>query len=1047
MSASARIFSIPSGCAFLPTLVDALRRGDLVGPLAEDAAALADITFYVPTRRAASALLALLARPGDKTRLLPRIVPLGEADDGVFEPTGLETPSFDDTALQPPIPPLERRLILTRLVQRWSREIDRTLLRIGPDVPFLVPASPADAVNLAGDLEALMDSFTTEGIDWHALGQAVDADYSTYFEITRRFVAIASENWPRILADRQMSDPAQRRGVLIETLARRLSREAPTAPMIVAGSTGSVPATAALMAAVARLPRGAVVLPGLDGDLDEESWAAIGRYGYDEISSLHSHPQASLQRLLEKHLRVSRSEVRSLGSSTSAAEARHRLLSQALRPADTTDRWALMPQEQRIALSRSGCIGLMVVEAADEREEALAIAIALRETLADPSKTAAFITPDRALAVRVTAELVRWGVTVEDSAGVPLTETSMGRLARLVAEAAADDLRPVRLLSLLAHPLIRLGWPRSQVERAAGILEIGVLRGPMPGPGLAGMRAALAFLQSEADRHTPRPRARITQEDWALADLLLQELQSIFETFLPPARDEELLDLVALAQAHCEVLERLAQESDDEVGTTEDNTSREAIRVLFDDLALSETDGVMGRFADYPSFFTAIARQRTIQLEPRFTHRRIKILGLLEARLLSVDRVVLGGLDEGIWPPRTMTDAFLNRPMRSKIGLMPPERRIGQTAHDFVQALGTSDAVITRAQKRDGSPMVPSRFLQRLRAFTGEETWNAVTKAGERYRHLARALDMPLSLPTLARPRPKPDPALFPKSLSVTEIETLVRDPYSIFARHILRLDPLDNIAVAPSAAKRGTIIHTVLGDFASVYPKDLPDYALEDLLGRGAEAFNPVAVAYPELYAEWWPRFQRLAGAFVVWEQNRRPDLAKVFSERSGQWTFPLKDSVFTLRARADRIEQHRDGSFTIIDFKTGQPPGLREVYAGFAPQLTLEAIILMQGGFGDIPPARETPDLLYVHTTGGPEPLKPRGIEPNRGENRSTAEIVEEHRRRFTSMIARYASGEAAFISRPFPKYARRFSDYDHLARVREWSLTGAGDGEDSD
>ena len=1050
MPSQPRVFSIPPGCAFLPTLVDALLEGRLVGPLSDDPATLADVTIYVPTRRATRALIALLAERGaGRAQLLPRIVPLGETDEAEFELTGLEgTPLAEAASLKPPIPPLERRLILTRLVQRWSAEVDRALLQLGPEIPFMVPASPADAVNLAGDLETLMDAFTTEGIDWHALELAVDADYSKYFEITRHFVQIASENWPKILAERQASDPAQRRTALIEAEARRLARERPDNPIIVAGSTGSVPATAYLMATIARLPRGAIVLPGVDTDLDEESWVTIGGAGDDETDPVHGHPQASLRRLVDKHLRIPRAEIAVLGELPEPARARNRLLSEALRPADTTDRWVLITPEERQAMSRRGCEGLTIIEAMDEREEAFAIAIALRETLAHPDKTAALVTPDRALAARVTAELARWGLCVEDSAGIPLADTPAGRLARLAAEAASDDLRPVRLLSLLAHPLVRLGFPRDTLEQAASVLEIGVLRGPAPASGIEGMRAALATRRREKDHRTPRPRARLTDADWDLADTLLQRLGLAFQTFTPAVHGEEHLDLMALVEHHRRAFEMLCARPEDEEG--ESDVSLEPLAALFDDLENSdirEEEGhpLLGRFVDYPAFFTALAKQRSLSPSPRSTHRRLKILGLLEARLLSVDRVVLGGLDEGTWPPRTVTDAFLNRPMRARVGLMPPERRIGQTAHDFVQALGTHDVVITRASKRDGSPMVPSRFLQRLKAFTGKEEWERMVKAGEYYRRLARTLDTPKPAPALPRPRPKPDPALFPRSLSVTEVETLVRDPYSIFARHVLKLDALEAIAVPPSAAERGTIIHDVLGQFAERFPKDLPAHAQEILLGFGEVAFAEIAEAYPELYAEWWPRFERLALAFLDWEQQRRPDIREVHAERSGKLSIPLPDgSIFHLRARADRIEQRRDGSFAIIDFKTGQPPGIREVYAGFSPQLTLEAVMLMKGAFKGLPMAKETPDLVYIHTTGGREPIKPREIQPGRDEERSVAEIVEEHRRRFEGMIARFVKGEAAYVSRPFPKYARRFSEYDHLARVKEWSLASAGGGE---
>jgi ATP-dependent helicase/nuclease subunit B len=420
-------------------------------------------------------------------------------------------------------------------------------------------------------------------------------------------------------------------------------------------------------------------------------------------------------------------------------------------------------------------------------------------------------------------------------------------------------------------------------------------------------------------------------------------------------------------------------------------------------------------------------------------HRRLKILGLLEARLLSIDRVVLGGLDEGVWPPRAETDAFLNRPMRARIGLTPPERRIGQTAHDFVQALGVPDAVITRAQKRDGSPMVPSRFLQRLKAFAGDAVWTEMVARGARFRAYARLLETPKPLGPLARPNPKPDPALMPRSLSVTEIETLIRDPYVIYARHVLGLDPLDPVAGAPNAASRGTIVHDLLARFVERYPAAMPDAqeALAFFLAEGGEAFAPIEQLSPRLHAEWWPRFKAVVDAFITWETGRRAGLKEIHVEKSGKLALTLDDgSAFTLRARADRIEVGRDGGMTLLDFKTGSPPTPKTVYAGFSPQLTLQAAMLMQGAFRDVPKAGATPALTYIHVSGGREPLRPTEIKPPRGETRAVDEVVAEHLRQLKGLLSRYASGEAGFVSRPFPQYTAYATDYDHLARVSEWS-----------
>ena len=1041
--AGSRVFTIAPGIPFLPALVEAILDGPILdGRHSPDT--LASATIYLPTRRAARAFAALLGEAlGRGARLLPRIIPLGEADEAEFELSGGADAALEGAEhLAPPISPLERRLVLTRLIQRWVEVVDRALLTLPADVPLLVPASPADAVTLAADLEGLMDAFATEDVPWEELAQAVEADYSSYFRVTLDFVRIAAEAWPKILADRGASDPARRRTALIAAEARRLTRDVSAAPVIAAGSTGSVPATAALLAAIANLPGGAVVLPGLDHHLDEPGWRAVGTAGADGSDLVHGHPQAMVRQLLDRYLRMERRAVRALGTLPSWAQARGRLLSEALRPADTTDRWAAADPSERAAIARQGCDGLALVEAVDEREEALAAAIALREAIAEPGRTAALVTPDRALAARVKAELGRWGLFVEDSAGVPLSETPAGRLARLAADAAAHDFEPGRLLALLAHPDIRLGPAREEVERGAAALEIGVLRGPAPGPGLAGIMQALELSRGvAAGRHVPRARRRLDGTDWSLAVDLLQRLAEAFGRFSIEAVGEAALDLVALADAHHAAFEALRRATDG-AEAEEDEGSADALLALFEDLAASETGGVRGRLGDYPAFFTTLARQRTIAAPARATHRRLKILGLLEARLLTADRVVLGGLDEGVWPPRIETDAFLNRPMRSRVGLSPPERRIGQTAHDFVQALGARDAVITRARKRDGSPMVPSRFLQRMQAFAGEEAWSGVVARGARYLRFARALESPPAQRPLPPPAPRVEPASFPRALSVTEIETLVRDPYSIFARHVLKLDPLDPVAGVPTAAERGTILHDILAGFAAEHPGHLPDHALESLLNRGQAAFGPIEDAYPELYAEWWPRFQRLATAFVVWERARRPDIVGLYPETSGSLAIPLPDgSVFQLRARADRIETRSDGSMTIIDYKTGSPPSCREVFAGFSPQLTLEAAIALAGGFKGLPGAPEVPDLLYVRSSGGRKPLEPLEVKPPRGETRSVAALVAEHRARLETLLARYISGDAVYLSRPFPQFAHKFSKYDHLARVKEWSAASAG------
>ncbi len=1038
-----RIFTIGRGAPFLPTLADALLDGRLVGDLGADPLALASVTLFLPTRRAARALGALLAARLGGAALLPRMIPLGEADEAELDLAAEPLLNNGPDPVGAPMPPLERRLILARLVQKWADTVDRKLLPLDAEVPFLVPASPADAVGLAADLEGLMDALTIEGLPWSEIAGAVEAEYSRYFGLTLDFVRIAAENWPGILAERALSDPVSRARSLVLAEARRLARERPADPVVIAGSTGSVPATAKLIAAVAGLPRGAVVLPGLDRDLDRAGWEAIETGDLLDRAVAHGHPQAVLHRLLGPgSLNVPREAVTELGPATPEGAARARLLSQALRPAETTDAWALLDPEARDRIAALGLAGLAVVEAADEREEALACAIALRETLEAPGATAVLITPDRGLAVRVAAELARWDIVAEDGAGVALAQSPAGRLARLAAELAADLIRaqgdaiPARLIALLGHPLVHLGLTRGEVVRGAAALEIGALRGLAPKPGFDGIRAALAEQRAAPPERQPRAKRRLQDIDWDLAATLLDKVEEAFAEFPGPDAANRC-NLVAVAGHHRAACDALLDAPEAVAG----DASLACLDALFDELELTDPDLLPGRFDDYPAFFTALARDRTVACAGLPPHPRLRILGLLEARLLSADRVVLGGLDEGVWPTKTVTDAFLNRPMRERVGLDPPERRVGQMAHDFVQALGVRDAVITRAAKREGAPTVPSRLIQRVRAFAGEARWGEAVAAGRRFLAYAAAIDARPPQPRLAQPKPRPDPALFPRSLSVTEVETLVRDPYSIFARHVLGLDPLDPVAAQPGASERGSMVHDIFARFTQRYPEALPahDRAVEYLDSVAVEAFAEINDTYPELYAEWWPRYARMADAYLPWEAARRAGIRRIHPEIYGRWEIPMGGETFTLRARADRIEERADGSACIVDFKTGQPPSNREVFAGFSPQLTLEAAMLMAGAFHGVRRAKTVPDLLYVHASGGRRAFTPLAVKPPRGDPRSLDAIVAEHADRLRGLVARFMTGEAAYVSRPYPKYARSYGAYDHLARVLEWSLAG--------
>jgi ATP-dependent helicase/nuclease subunit B len=454
---------------------------------------------------------------------------------------------------------------------------------------------------------------------------------------------------------------------------------------------------------------------------------------------------------------------------------------------------------------------------------------------------------------------------------------------------------------------------------------------------------------------------------------------------------------------------------------------------FFDEIAANPAAGGLPMEPSaYAEFFQTAITEHIVR-RPGTPGARVRIYGPLEARLQEADRVVLGGLVEGIWPPEPRTDPWLSRPMRQELGLDLPERRIGLSAHDFAQALGAREVILTHATKLGGAPTVTSRFLQRLSAIAGEDRWQATLTRGEKYLAWARQLDRPADIIPAERPAPRPPLKARPRRLSVTEIEHWLRDPYTIYAKHVLRLTALEPVDSTPGAADRGTIIHEAIGGFSRAFAHQWPDKPLDELLALGRKAFARFD-DYPEAKAFWWPRFERIARWFIAWEAERRGGLTALLSE------VPAKFEVtpnFVLSGVADRIEQRSDGTFAILDYKTGRPPSNREVAVGLAPQLTLEAAMLRQGAFQGISPGSSVSELSYVRLSGG----EPAGeFCPRNFKDSSPDAKADEALARLREVIARFENIDTPYQSFVRPQWVgRTYSDYDHLARVKEWSASG--------
>ena len=1008
------VHTIPSGASFLDALARGIvaRYNDPSDPLA-----LSRITVLLPTRRAVRALAQAFTEVLGGTVILPSVRPIGDVDEDIFALA--DEPAIQNTSdvLIPPamsqvrrtlliMDRFRRKFLLSRLVQAWlesSGSSDSVVL----------------ATELAQSLSELLDTLQTENVSLEKLPDLVPDRFADHWRQSLEFLNILRQVWPEILEEEGAIDPGDRRNRLLMALKESWANHPPTDPVIAAGSTGSIPATAELLKVIAQLPHGHVVLPGLDLEMRSSVW--------DQLEQ--GHPQEGMCRLL-KHVGADREDVTPWDDQLLPQEqgVRTRILNRALSPWQATGHWqdikrsigALKP-ELSAALA-----DIHRIDASHPGEEAGAIALLMRQTLETPDKTAALVTPDRGLARRVSAELRRWHIDVNDSAGRPLVNTALFSFLRLLMRSVETDFDAVAFLSLLKNPFAASGYGTAEFRSLARSLERHVLRGPTIGAGLEG-------LQEAAEKRAP--------DD--VKQMLQAYLAKLAEIFTPVVDlfDRDDVPFVDLVAAHIQAAEHLAATTD------EDGAARlwagddgEAAALFANEML--EHGTVLGDIEplQYLGLFEALARGRVVR-GSHSLHPRLYIWGPLEARLQRTDVTILGGLNEGTWPMEADVDPWLSRPMRADLGLSAPEQRIGLSAHDFVQGASAPIVYLTRSEKVDGTPTVPSRWLLRLDTLLKGLGLEGSLRTDSQPLSLYRALqqtsqpDRPFQFAPLPMPRPAPPVEARPRELSVTQIETLIRDPYAIYARHILRLKPLDPIGAEAGALERGILIHDILNTFIRLYTDELPDDAAQILLEIGRDYFDR-SVEGPAVEAFWWPRFASFVQWFVPYERQRREEgRAPEVTEVLGRLQFELPGGAFTLTARADRLDMVSGAGLEIIDYKTGAVPSGKQVLSGLSPQLTLEAGIARDGGFEGLA-KRDIAALTYIRISGGQQ----GGVATSFTEE--VDQLVVQSVQGAQRLLAAYDAQSMPYLPRLRPFRDDVSGPYDHLARVKEWQSSDLGD-----
>jgi ATP-dependent helicase/nuclease subunit B len=946
------VFTIPAHRSFADALV-----AGLIAKVGREPTKLAGGRILLPNNRAVRAVTDAFVRASEGGLVLPHLVAIGdpELDDrigGALDPIDLALP------IPPAIDPLARQLALAQLLRRGGEGAN-------------------ESMRLAADLARTLDQIIVEEIDSARLKDVGkdDPDLAGHWQVSLERLEAIVRDWPREIARRDAIDLTERRNRLLRSMASRWKRSPPPGFTLAAGITTAVPAVAALLQTVARMEGGMVVLPSLSLEkaMPQEEWDALGPD--EDGRGEESHPQFHLKLLLDR-MGVGRGEVRVWsGAGNSASPAvRGRAVAHAMAAAEFSDKWnRLPPPERRLT-------GVKAAEFADPAGEAMGIAITLRASLETPGQTAALVTPDRNLARRVSALLARWGIEADDSAGRPLAQEPAGTLLLGLADAAAVGFAPVALVALIKHPLVG-GEKRREWLAAARQVDLG-LRGPRPPGGTDGL-----------DRHFG------DDPGWRAIRPTITALEALFAgaTTLAGLAGtlRQAVELVAGEKAWTGADGRAAAEL---IGKLEAATDAATLPVGDEEWAVMLRD-----------------LMDSVPLRPPYGgHPRISIWGLIEARLQQADVMVLGGLNEGVWPALPSPDPWLAPKVRRMLGLPGLEYRTGLSAHDFASALGAPKVLVTRARRDSKSPTVASRLWLRLQAMTGG------LARDHRLEAMVAAIDDPGETKPVARPAPAPPAAERPRDIWVTQVDRLKADPFAFYARSMLRLKQLDPLDADHSAAWKGTAVHDVLQQWFE------EDGADPDTLLDRATALVAGEAIHPMLRALWQPRLLEA----IAWiadqvrddmEGQRRP----ISAEKDGKAAI----AGVTLHGIADRIDRIGAGGLGIVDYKTGQPPTKKAIEAGFALQLGLLGMIAMRGGFEKVSGTPEAHE--YWSLARGRDGYGKR-LEVDKKEG--AAEFLARTEGQFADLVAKYLMGEEPFTAKLHPAFAP-YGDYDQLMRLDEW------------
>ncbi|MAZ76086.1 MAG: double-strand break repair protein AddB [Micavibrio sp.] len=981
-----KIFTIPPTKSFADSFTHKLLK-----ETEDNVFALTQYLILLPTRRACRIIReSFLRQTEGKPLLLPRLQAIGDIDEdelliGFNGGEALECP--------PAISAVRRQAYLAQIISKL------------PDFS----KSPAHDLALANALGQLLDQIYTEDLDIAALPSLVDTDkFAKHWQVTLDFLKIISEHWPKILNEIGMIDIADRRNRLLNKLNEHWVNTPPQYTVIAAGTTGSIPSTTKLLKTILTLPQGRIVLPGLDPHIDDNAWSNI-----DE-----SHPQSTLKNLLNA-LELERSDIKTWPDNDAHRNnEKEEFISNALTPADNTDSWqSINPTKKNTDNIGHALCNTHLYECNTLQEEATLISLIMRESLEHKEKITAVITPDRTLAKRITKACKRWDIIVDDSAGKSLIQSAIGSFILQSGKVCLSHVSPITLLSFLKHPF-NTGGKFKDFRKAVRLLDKQVLRGLKPEANFDGLIKKYNDVLTDKYQSDPNP---ITLD-------LLHDLKPKFEELLSLFEDNNTHYFSKFLKEHIKFIENFSTQELLWQGDEGEEAAKFLSELLEESSLFPKING-----HDYLSILAQLMSQKSVR--PKYgTHPRLIILGQLEARLIHADRVILASLNEGTWPEDSGFDPWMSRPMRQDFGLPPLERGIGLSANDFVHGFCKKEVFLTRSKRVDSSPTVPSRWLQRIDTLLKAYGLSGDIIRKTEFLHYLEHLDKTDKVEPIKRPAPTPDLSVRPNKLSVTAIDTWLKDPYSIYAKYVLNLKTLEPLEKEWSAIEKGNLLHTILERFNKNNKTDIPNNAFDQFITIAKEEFE---IQGDENIKEFWfSKIYKIGEWYINHEKSWRDKATPYVFEEKGSIEIKNGGTTFTLSGRADRIDKFHDGNYAIIDYKTGGSFSGKGMISGQYPQLSLEGYILSENGFGKAGINDERAVNLSYWLLNG---ANPAGKTTALHKENDVSQAIENAEIGIKELVSIFQNNDTPYYAIPNLDNAPRFNDYEHLSRVKEWAALG--------